>query len=217
MGGDGCFAHEVTLTRGFWMLETEVTQAMWESVMGTTVRQQRDKEDPNRSMVGEGPQNPMYYVNWFECKAFCEKLSSKLGLTVSLPTEAQWEYACRAGTTTAYSFGNSLNGTEANCDGDRPYGTTAKGPYWGKTVPVKSYSPNAWKLYDMHGNVWEWCSDWYGKDYYAESPTSDPTGPNSGSRRVNRSGSWINDAEYCRSAYRNYFDPAFRTTTWVSV
>ncbi|MBQ2822638.1 MAG: formylglycine-generating enzyme family protein, partial [Thermoguttaceae bacterium] len=134
----------------------------------------------------------------------------KLGLTVSLPTEAQWEYACRAGTTSAYSFGSSLNGREANCDGNYPYGTSTKGPYLEKTVPVKSYAPNAWGLYDMHGNVWEWCQDWYDEDYYTESPTSDPTGPNSGSFRVRRGGSWYDDAEDCRSAYRRCFVPGFR-------
>jgi len=182
--------HSVTLTRGFWMLETEVTQAMWKSVMGT---------DPS---LFKGAQNPVESVSWKACDDFCKKLSSKLGLTVSLPTEAQWEYACRAGTTSAYSFGSSLNGREANCDGRYPCGTSTKGPYLRKTVPVKSYAPNAWGLYDMHGNVWEWCQDWYDEDYYAESPTSDPTGPSSGSNRVFRGGCWGSIARYCRSANR---------------
>jgi len=182
--------HSVTLTRGFWMLETEVTQAMWKSVMGT---------DPS---YFKGAQNPVESVSWDDCQEFCGKLSSKLGLTVSLPTEAQWEYACRAGTTSAYSFGSSLNGREANCDGNYPYGTSTKGPYLEKTVPVKSYAPNTWGLYDMHGNVWEWCQDWYDEDYYAESPTSDPTGPSSGSNRVFRGGCWGSIARYCRSANR---------------
>ena len=190
--------HSVTLTRGFWMLETEVTQAMWKSVMGT---------DPS---LFKGAQNPVESVSWKACDDFCKKLSSKLGLTVSLPTEAQWEYACRAGTTSAYSFGSSLNGREANCDGNYPYGTSTKGPYLEKTVPVKSYAPNTWGLYDMHGNVWEWCQDWYDEDYYAESPTSDPTGPSSGSLRVIRGGSWISRAQFCRSAYRGGNTPGYR-------
>jgi len=147
--------HSVTLTRGFWMLETEVTQAMWKSVMGTSISQQHDKANTLWPLRGEGSDYPMYYVSWEECRSFCEKLSEKLGLTVSLPTEAQWEYACRAGTTSAYSFGSSLNGQEANCNGNYPCGTSTKGPFLGKTVPVKSYAPNAWGLYDMHGNVWE--------------------------------------------------------------
>jgi len=138
--------HEVTLTKGFWMLETQVTQVMWESVMGTTVQQQRDKEDPGEELYGEGTEYPIYYVNWEESRTFCEKLSSKLGVQVSLPTEAQWE----------------------------------------------------------------WCSDWYEEDYYAESPTSDPTGPNSGSYRVDRGGSWDYDAESCRSASRNCYEPGIR-------
>ena len=183
--------HSVTLTRGFWMLETEVTQAMWQSVMGT---------DPSHF---KGAQNPVECVSWTECDEFCDKLSSKLGLTLSLPTEEQWEYACRAGTTTAYSFGSSLNGQEANCNGNYPYGTSTKGPYLEKTVPVKSYAPNAWGLYDMHGNVMEWCQDWYDSDYYAESPMSDPTGPSSGPYRVFRGGSWSDYAQGCRSSCRN--------------
>ncbi len=188
--------HSVTLTRGFWMLETPVTQAMWKSVMGT---------DPSHF---KGAQNPVECVSWDDCQKFCRKLSSKLNEEVSLPTEAQWEYACRAGTTSAYSFGSSLNGREANCDGKYPCGTSTKGPYLEKTVPVKSYAPNAWGLYDMHGNVWEWCQDWYGS--YSASPTSDPTGPVSGSSRVIRGGSWSCNARSCRSAHRNGAAPNVR-------
>ena len=187
--------HSVTLTKGFWMLETEVTQAMWESVMGTTVRQQRDKADPDWSLYGEGAEYPIYYVNWEESRTFCEQLSSKLGVQVSLPTEAQWEYACRAGTTGVYA-------------GD----LDAMAWHWensgGQTRPVRQKQPNKWNLYDMHGNVWEWCSDWYGP--YVESPASDPIGPNSGSARVFRGGSWYRLAEYCRSAYRFYYEPGSR-------
>ena len=169
--------HSVTLTRGFWMLETEVTQAMWKSVMGT---------DPSDF---EGAQNPVERVSWHECDDFCKKLSSKLRLTVSLPTEAQWEYACRAGTTGAYAGDLGEMGWY-----DEDFNT-------GSTHPVGQKKPNAWGLYDMHGNVWEWCQDWYGS--YTTSPTSDPTGPNSGSYRVFRGGSWYHGARLCRSAYRN--------------
>ena len=189
--------HRVTLTRGFWMLETEVTQAMWQSVMGTSIRQQRDKVDTSWPLRGEGSDYPMYFVSWEECRSFCEKLSEKLGLTVSLPTEAQWEYACRAGTTGAYA-------------GD----LGEMGWYWdnsgGGTHPVGQKKPNAWGLYDMHGNVEEWCQDWYDYDYYTESPTSDPTGPSSGSCRVYRGGGWRNDAQYCRSARRSGVTPDSR-------
>ncbi|MDO4571394.1 MAG: SUMF1/EgtB/PvdO family nonheme iron enzyme, partial [Planctomycetia bacterium] len=187
--------HRVRLTQGFWMLETEVTQEMWESVMG------------NNPSYFKGANLPVECVSWNDCVKFCEKISKLSGLKIQLPTEAQWEYACRAGTTTAYSFGNSCNGKEANCDGNYPYGTSQKGSYLGKTTEVRSYPANAWGLYDMHGNVWEWCSDWWGYGYYAKSPTSDPKGPDSGSHRVNRGGSWINDVEDCRSARRSYYDP----------
>ena len=205
MGGTGSDEkpHSVTLTKGFWMLETEVTQAMWKSLKV----QKRD------SSCFIGDDLPVERVSWHECREFCKALSSKLNMKVDLPTEAQWEYACRAGTRTAYSFGDSLNGREANCDGNNPYGTSAKGPYLSRTTPVKSYAKNAWGLYDMHGNVWEWCLDVYEKDFYVRSSSSDPCNwkdENSGSFRVNRGGSWYDDAEYCRSAYRNYSVPVHR-------
>ncbi|MDO4575234.1 MAG: formylglycine-generating enzyme family protein [Planctomycetia bacterium] len=141
--------HRVTLTKGFWMLETEVTQAMWESVMG---------DNPS---YFKGSNLPVEKVSWDDCQKFCQKLRSQ-GLNVQLPTEAQWEYACRAGTTTPFSFGSTLNGDKANCDGNYPYGASTEGTYLKKTAPVGSYSPNAWGLYDMHGNVYEWCADWKG-------------------------------------------------------
>jgi len=133
-------------------------------------------------------------VHWMECDEFCRKLSSQLGQTVSLPTEAQWEYACRAGTTGAYAGDLDEMGWYWDNSGDEIH-------------PVGQKKPNAWGLYDMHGNVWEWCQDWYDRDYDTESPTSDPTGPNSGSYRVTRGGSWDFDARGCRSAYRGWDTP----------
>jgi len=192
--------HRVTLTRGFWMLETEVTQGMWESVMGTSIQTQASKGTIDTSLEGTGSEYPIYYVNWEESRTFCEKLSSKLGVQVSLPTEAQWEYACRADSTGEYAG-----------DLDAMAWYESNSGY--KTHPVGQKKANAWGLDDMHGNVWEWCSDWYGKDYYAESPTSDPTGPNSGSYRVNRGGGWSLSAEYCRSAYRLYYGPDLRSNS----
>ncbi len=179
--------HRVTLTQGFWLGKTEVTQKQWKSVMGS-----------NPSYF-KGDNLPVECVSWDDCQEFCKKAGMRL------PTEAEWEYACRAGSTTAYYWGNALNGDKANCDGNYPCGTTVKGPYKQKTTPVGSYSPNAWGLYDMHGNVWEWCADWYG-DYQGGAVT-DPTGPGAGSHRVGRGGSWYCDASYCRSAYRGRDDP----------
>ena len=203
--------HEVTLTQGFWMLETEVTQGMWQSVMGESISDKAKQGSLFHDLHGEGSTYPMYYVSWDDCQEFCRKLSSKIGMKITLPTEAQWEYACRAGSTTPFFWGSTLNGDKANCDGDYPYGTSTKGKDLGKTAPVKSYAPNAWGLYDMHGNVWEWCSDWYGEKYYTESPSTDPTGPNSGWYRVHRGGGWVSYARLCRSAIRGRLSAGVRS------
>ncbi len=165
--------HEVTLTRGFWMLETEVTQALWESVTG---------ENPITSSRLKGQNKPVGNVNWEDCQEFIEKLNSlgiaPAGLKFRLPTEAEWEYACRAGTRGPYA-GSSLDSIgwyEGNSGDDNH--------------DVGEKSPNAWGLYDMHGNVWEWCSDWFDFDTYDAASQTDPTGPSSGSNRVLRGGSW---------------------------
>ncbi|MDD3587435.1 MAG: formylglycine-generating enzyme family protein, partial [Thermoguttaceae bacterium] len=188
--------HEVTLSRGFWLLESEVTQEMWESVMG------------NNPSSFKGAKLPVEKVSWEESKKFCEELSTLSGESMRLPSEAQWEYACRAGTSSPYSFGGALNGDKANCNGNYPYGTTEEGKYLKRTREMKSYSPNAWGLYDMHGNVWEWCQDWYGD--YPNLSVTDPTGQDSGSSRVLRGGGWSDDAGDCRSAYRDGNDPGYR-------
>ena len=188
--------HKVTLTKGFWMMETQVTQKQWKAVMG------------NNPSNFKGDDLPVEMVSWNDCQEFCKKCVS-LGLLVQLPTEAQWEYACRAGSTTAYFWGNALNGDKANCDGNYPCGTTTKGTYLKKTTPVGGYAANPWGLYDMHGNVWEWCQDWYG-DYPSGSVT-DPTGPSTGSLRVFRGGSWYGYARGCRSAGRGNSVPDYRS------
>ena len=145
-------------------------------------------------------------VSWNDCQEFVKQLNdlnvAPPGYRFSLPTEAQWEYACRAGTTTPFNFGRVLNGDQANCDGIKhPYGTWTKGRYWGRTSEVQAYRANAWGLFDMHGNVWEWCLDRYG-DYPGGSVT-DPVGTSSGSPVVLRGGSWGNNARDCRSAFRS--------------
>ena len=190
--------HKVTLTRGFWMLETPVTQLMYNSVMG---------ENPSH---WKGDKLPVENVSWEDCQKYISWLNYLneeilAGFRLTLPTEAQWEYACRACTTTPYHFGKTLNGDKANCNGGYPYGMS-KGKYLKKTSEVGSYPANAWGLYDMHGNVWEWCSDWY-KDFLSKNAT-DPVGPSTGSSRVLRGGSWHGSARCGRSARRRGSRPA---------
>jgi formylglycine-generating enzyme required for sulfatase activity len=179
--------HTVELD-GFWLGKTEVTQAQYQAIMGT---------NPSKF---KGPSNPVEQVSWEEASEFCRKLSQRAGKTYNLPTEAQWEYACRAGTTTRYSFGDSDNAL-----GDYAWYDSNSGK---QTHPVSQKRPNAWGLYDMHGNVWEWCLDW--KDSYPSGRVSNPTGPSSASFRVFRGGSWYSSSRYCRSAFRYDGSPGNR-------
>src|SRR5262249_4711820 len=144
---------------------------------------------PNRPIFkadrGGGPDHPMENVLWAEAVEFCKRLSAlaeekRAARRYRLPTEAEWEYACRAGTTTPFHFGDSLSAKQANFNGNFPYGDAGKGPYLRQTAKVGSYLPNAWGLYDMHGNVAEWCADWYDPAYYKHSPREDPRGPAKG-------------------------------------
>jgi formylglycine-generating enzyme required for sulfatase activity len=178
--------HAVSLD-GFSMGKTEVTQAQYEALMGT-----------NPSYF-KGAQNPVEQVSWNDATAFCGKLSEKTGKTYTLPTEAQWEYACRAGSTTRFSFGDS----DSALGGYAWYeGNSSK-----QTHLVGQKTANAFGLFDMLGNVWEWCSDWHGESYYASSPGQNPPGPSSGEKRVLRGGSWDNVPSFCRSANRDGYDP----------
>ncbi len=193
--------HEVTISQNFYMGSTEVTQAQWNKVIG------------NNPSSFKGDELPVYQIRPYETVWFCKRLSEmpeekKAGRKYRLPTEAEWEYACRAGTMTPFNFGSQLNGRQANCDGTRPYGTDTKGPNLEKTSPVGTYPANAWGLYDMHGNVWEWCSDWYGE--YPSGSVTDPSGPARGWQRVYRGGDWRVDAVNCRSADRGC-DPSIRS------
>jgi len=194
--GSPASEHEVRITKGFWMGKYEVTQEQWQGVMGS---------NPSR-FTGNG-RLPVERVSWNDVQGFIGKLR---GPGYRLPTEAEWEYACRAGTTTPFNTGNCLSTSQANYNGNYPYSGCSRGEYRQKTTQVGSFAANAWGLYDMHGNVWEWCSDWYGENYYASSPRDDPRGPSSGTARVLRGGSWSHFAQSCRSAYRYRYTPDAR-------
>ncbi len=198
--------HEVTLTP-FYIGKYAVTQAQWRVVAGWPKVNQDLAADPSHF---NGNDRPVEQVSWEDAVEFCERLSKKTGKTYRLPTEAQWEYACRAGTATPFAFGETITPEFVNYNGQYPYGKAPKGEHRRKTVPVGSLRiPNAWGLYDMHGNVWEWCQDWYGP--YRAEPVTDPHGPSEGTNRVLRGGSWNYVGDYCRSAFRNiYAEPGFR-------
>jgi formylglycine-generating enzyme required for sulfatase activity len=187
--------HAVTLTRPFYLGRYPVTQGQFRAVMGAL---------PNvcasPGAAAAAPNDPVSNISWADAHAFCQALNVP---GVVLPTEAMWEYACRAGTTTPFPFGDELNGVQANCHGHFPYGTTQAGPHMNGPTPVGSYAPNAFGLYDMCGNVWEWCQDYYGP-YKALASLIDPCQHRSldDDRRVVRGGSWFHRACYCRAAYR---------------
>jgi len=189
--------HKVTLTKGFWLGKHEVTQRQWQSVMG---------KNPSR-FKSAGLDAPVESVSWNDCQKFLRKLNAPAGHECRLPTEAEWEYACRAGTATAFHYGNDLDSTQANFNGDCPFENGRKGEYRRTTVKVGSFRPNAWGLYDMHGNVLEWCQDGHGA--YPPGAVIDPAGARTGRRRVFRGGSWTYYARRCRSASRMSYVPSF--------
>jgi formylglycine-generating enzyme required for sulfatase activity len=175
--------HEVVLTKHYYMGRYEVTQEQWEAVM-----------ENNPSKI-KGPNLPVTDISWIDCQEFIKKLNQKMGGGYRLPTEAEWEYACRAGTSTAYSFGEKFTPNDANVSDSKK----------DKPIVVGSYKPNNFGLYDMHGNVYEWCEDWYGA--YPKGKTKDPMGAAKGEGRVLRGGSYGNGKSGARSSYRAYFAP----------
>ncbi|MDR1985344.1 MAG: formylglycine-generating enzyme family protein [Treponema sp.] len=205
--------HQVTVG-SFYMGKYEVTQQEYDAMMGG---------NPSRF---KGDRLPVEQVSWFDAVAYCNVRSQKEGLTPAysingekvtwnphadgyrLPTEAEWEYAARGGTTTPFSTGNDITTSQANYNGNYPYNQNTPGIYREKTTPVGSFAPNPWGLYDMHGNVNEWCWDWYGP--YSTESQDNPWGASTGSSRVNRGGSWSSYAKYLRSAIRNYNMPSYR-------
>jgi formylglycine-generating enzyme required for sulfatase activity len=183
--------HEVTITRPYYIQTTEVTQGQWKAVMGF---------NPS-GLKNCGKNCPVEKVSWHDVEEFIKRLNQKEEAdTYRLPTEAEWEYACRAGSVTEFCFGEEKNKLDYyawhNSNSDD----------W--THHVHRKRPNAWGIYDMHGNVWEWCQDWY-SDYPSEAVT-DPIGPSSGSHRVSRGGSWRSAAMFCRSPHRYGVDPSYR-------
>jgi formylglycine-generating enzyme required for sulfatase activity len=187
--------HRVRITRPFHLGKYPVTREQWKAVMGNT---------PSGFA---GPKRPVDQVSWDDCRRFLDKLDKRQGIPpgkFQLPSEAQWEYACRAGSKTRYCFGDD----ESSLAQYAWYGAYFEVPPI--TYPVGRKKPNALGLFDMHGNVEEWCADWYDDRYYAGSPAEDPTGPEAGSLRVARGAAWRSSAEFCRSASRNYFQPGDR-------
>ena len=206
---------EVRLTKGFWMGKYEVTQGQWKRLVG---------EFPQPQPAGEGDDFPVVWVSYVEAEAFCQKLTAlghKSGelpkdWEFRLPTEAQWEYACRAGTTTATSFGNTFTGTHANFLGSKPYSGSEVSPALNRATPVGKYPANAWGLHDMHGNVFEYCRDWYhmqlpggdDPDLSTRKGTANRDGTFS---RIRRGGAWNDEGKYLRSAFRLRYEPERRS------
>jgi|HubBroStandDraft_1064217.scaffolds.fasta_scaffold00296_32 formylglycine-generating enzyme required for sulfatase activity len=184
--------HRVTLTRGFWLADTACTQALWQAVTGK-----------NPSRFSGDADLPVESVSWNDVQGFLRGLESLVpGCRADLPTEAEWEYACRAGTTTPFSFGATITPEQVNYDGNFPYAGGAEGLYRRETVPVRSLPPNPWGLYEVHGNVWEWCAD--GRRVYDGEAQEDPRGlgPDEQTDRAVRGGCWFGLARWARSAYR---------------
>lgn len=199
--------HQVTISKPFYMQTTEITVKQWRAVMGERFFFKKKGTDDM----------PVVRVSWQDAINFIEKLNALNGGVYRLPTEAEWEYACRAGTTSAYAWGKTINCNDAmyanntlNTDLCVSF-VESKGLPADQPAPVKSYRSNAWGLYDMEGNAWEWCQDWYGP--YGKDAVVDPRGPSAGIDRVRRGGSWYGPGTRCRCANRNLSNPANRYQT----
>ncbi len=190
--------HEVRLSQGYWLGETAVNQAVWHALMGKNPTHFR------------GDNLPVEQVSWLDCQEFVKEMGQRQpGMQWRLPTEAEWEYACRAGSVAAFSWGDGLHTGQANYHGDHPYADGKKGGFRSETLPVTSFQPNHWGLYQMHGNVWEWCEDRYGS--YPAHSVEDPTGPVTGRGRVLRGGCWNGSGRFLRSAQRRALTPDARS------
>ncbi|HRF04629.1 MAG TPA: formylglycine-generating enzyme family protein [Accumulibacter sp.] len=190
--------HEVRLSRGFWLANTACTQAFWLAVWPV-----------NPSCFQQQADNPVENISWHDAQGFIAELNRRLPtLQARLPSEAEWEYACRAGTATPFAFGQQITPEQVNYHGGYPYADGQPGPYREQTVPAASLPANPWGLFEMHGNVWEWCADWYAE--YPGERQVDPVGAKYGKQRVLRGGTWSDPGRYARSANRSRIEPAYR-------
>lgn len=189
--------HKVCITQPFLLGKYEITQGQWEAITS---------KNP-ASFKQCGSRCPIENISWEDIQSFITILRIKTGFQFRLPTEAEWELAARAGSTTPFSFGSNINTSQVNYDGDHPYLGKGSGKDRKSPVAVGSLPANAWGFHEMHGNVWEFVQDWHTIDYYKNSPTNDPKGPPKGSFHVRRGGSWRFGARFCRSAFRGRFRP----------
>ncbi|MCE2029335.1 formylglycine-generating enzyme family protein [Sessilibacter corallicola] len=198
--------HPVEITQGLWLAETTVTQALWRAVMGENPSYFNPEVNEKVNDTSE-EELSVEQVSWYDCQQFFKQLNQLIpSLELTFPTEAQWEYACRAGSLTPFNTGENITTEQANFNGDSSYANFPKGEKRGSTIPVKSFQANTWGLYQMHGNVWEWCLD-YKREYPKNSKTLklDPTGPLEHELAALHGGCWIYDAGLCRSAFRYAF------------
>ncbi len=208
--------HEVEIVQPFYLGAHEVTQGQYQKVMGNNPSHFAASGAGRGQVAGlDTTRFPVDSVTWLEAQEFCKKLAAlpreaAAGRTYRLPTEAEWEHACRAGSSAPFTWGKSATSTQGNFDGTSPYGGAPIGPNLRRTTGVGSYKSNAWGLYDMHGNVREWCADFYDKDYYASSPAKAPTGPKNGTAHCMRGGDYSFHPWVSRSAFRGYSEPTSR-------
>ncbi|MEM6500508.1 MAG: SUMF1/EgtB/PvdO family nonheme iron enzyme [Cyanobacteria bacterium P01_C01_bin.89] len=199
--------HRVTFREGFWMGRYPVTQAQWRWVACLGAVDQSLKANPSGF---SGDKRPVERVSWDETQEFCRRLSREFSPIFNLPSEAQWEYACRGGTGTAFAFGDTLTTDLANYEGNYTYGAGPKGKYRKETTEVGQFPANEWELHDMHGNVWEWCEDMWHKNYNGALNNGTSWIDNKSTSRLLRGGSWFSFPRHCRSAFRYYYPHDYR-------
>jgi sulfatase modifying factor 1 len=231
--------HEVEITRPFYLGKHEVTVGQFKAFVNDANYLTEAEKDGKGGRAFDGKEfvqnpeftwknlhfaqsddHPVVIVSWNDAAHFCAWLSKKEGKTYRLPTEAEWEYACRAGMKTRFNTGDKEDDLKAAGNvADAALKRKWVDAFWARswddgfpfTAPVGKFKANAFGLFDMHGNVWEWCSDWYGEDYYGKSPKQDPQGPGSGTQRVARGGAWSTQPKFCRSAFRDWHEPGYRS------